>query len=265
MWSKFDGVVLTSFSDTYKMPRKKRVVEGAVLDLTGIEGEAVDIEALLAAVEEKKEVKPPPPKRTPKTDEDILAAIYAGDHCSMCRRSIFTAIKFWKGKKMCINCHTQCRKTQIPHELTEYVRGVYKKGCSFCDTKVGRFHLDHVNMFNKVNSVYTMMMNGDSSSNIIAEIDKCQLLCINCHGLVTKFESKRGFISKKKELNKKIARGDDISELRGRLYEEYEGIMTKMYPLIREKATYIWPESEDIITHCGGREAEAGDFYDFDD
>jgi hypothetical protein len=252
------------FFESYEMPRKKNVVEGAVLDLTGIEGESVDIEALLAAIEEKKE-KIKSSKRVPKTDEDILEAIYTGDHCSVCRRSIFTAIKTWKGKKICINCHKQCRKTDIPHELTEYVRSVYRKGCSFCDTKVGRFHLDHINMFNKVNSVYTMMMNGTSSADIIKEIDKCQLLCINCHGLVTKFESKRGFITKKKELNKKIAHGEDVSELRGRLYEEYDGVMTKMYPLIREKATHIWPESEDIITHCGDGEAETGDFYDSDE
>ena len=232
----------------YEMPRKKRVVEGLVLDLSDLEGESVDIDSLLAAAEAKKEKKPAKPVPVTKTDEEILENIYTGHHCSVCRRSIFTPVKLWKGEKVCLNCHKHCRKTGISHELSEYVRGVYKRGCSFCNIKAGRFHLDHINMFNKVNSVYSLLEVGAAAEDIIAEIEKCQLLCVNCHGLVTKYEARRGFLNKKRGLNRKIKNGEDVTELRQQLYAEYEGVMNKMYPLIREKATYIWPE-DDIIEH----------------
>ena len=220
--------------------RRKVVVKGAVLDLTGIEEEGeVDIEALLAAVETKAEDAPTP---TPValTDEELLASISDKCHCCKCCRSIFTAPKIWKGQRMCANCHKQHRVQEYPKELTEYIRSFYRRGCVFCDTQDGKFHLDHINMFNKVGSVGNMLEEGMPAEDIIAEIGKCQLLCVNCHALVTKFEWKRGFIADKKNLNKKIARGEDVSELRQRLYDTYGRVMTRMYPLIREKANKVW-------------------------
>lgn len=229
------------------MGRKKRVVEveGAVLDLTGLESDdTLDIDALIAAVETQA-VEIPAPKplvKITKSDEDLLNEIYEGHHCSVCMRSIFSDVKIWKGEKICANCHKQCRNREYPTEVTEYVKSVYRRGCSFCDIRVGRFHLDHINMFSKVGSVCDMMESGAPADDIIAEINKCQLLCINCHRLVTKFEAKRGFIWDKRQLNKKIADGGDFTELRQKLYGNYERVMTKMYPLIREKAIRVWGE-----------------------
>ena len=242
------------------MGRKKAPIEGMVLDLTGNENdEAFDIDALIVAVEAKAEkpVKPAVPAVT-KTDEELLDEIPDGMHCSVCHRSIFTSVKEWKGQRVCANCHKACRRSGYSKELSEYVRSVYLRGCTFCDIRIGRFHLDHINMFTKVSSVGEMMEAGAPAVDIIAEIDKCQLLCVNCHGLVTKFEHKRGFIADKKALNRRIAKGEDVVELRQRLHDVYDGVMTKMYPLIRAKAVRVWGICEG---NMGGLEA-SGDSND---
>ena len=238
------------------MGRKRAPVEGAVLDLTGIEeGEAFDIDALIVAVEEKAEKIRV--EVAPKTDEDLLDEIYDGVHCSVCCRSIFTVAKVWKGNQVCANCHKQYRRVEYSKEVSDYVRSVYRRGCTFCDIRVGRFHLDHINMFTKVGSVCDMMERGIPAAEIIAEIGKCQLLCVNCHGLVTRFEHKRGFITEKKRLNKRIAKGEDVEKLRQELHDTYETVMTKMYPLIRAKAVRVWgapaavAESDGVVEVAG--------------
>ena len=238
------------FCELYKMSRRKRVVpEGIVLDLTNIPESDIDIDALIA--EMQRNVEPEPPIVQVKTDEEILDEISDKHHCHNCRRSIFSDPKVWKETVLCENCHKRVRMREVPRELTEYIRNVYRRGCSFCDIKDGRFHLDHINMFSKIKSVYELRNDGAPAEVIIAEIDKCQLLCVNCHGLVTKFELKRGFIKQKRILNKKIAAGENVTDLRGRLYAEYEAVMTKMYPLIREKAMRVWDDGEIVNGGCG--------------
>jgi hypothetical protein len=250
------------------MGRKRTPVEGAVLDLTGIEeGEAFDIDALIVAVEEKAE-KPakqskPPADVARKSDEELLDEIADGLHCTVCRRSIFAEPKIWKGQRMCTNCQKQSRVKEYSQEISEYVRSVYRRGCAFCDVRVGRFHLDHINMFTKVDAVGWMLDVGAPAADIIAEIDKCQLLCVNCHGLVTKFENKRGFIAEKKQLNKRIAKGEDVAELRQRLHDKYEAVMTKLYPLIRAKAVRVWGTPAAVAEGDGA--VEVVGVHQFDD
>jgi hypothetical protein len=223
------------------MGRRKAPVVGAVLDLTGMEeGALCDIDALIAAMETK--VEEPAQMALMKTDEELLAEIKDGTHCRECLRSIFSVPKIWKGQKMCSNCHALYRRKEYTKEISDYVRSVYRRGCAFCSVRAGGFHLDHINMFSKVNSVGVMMEQGAPSAEIVAEIDKCQLLCVNCHGLVTKFEEARGFITQKKGLTKRAAKGEDVTAMRQELHDTYERVMTKMYPLIREKALRVWEE-----------------------
>lgn len=217
---------------------------GITLDLTNMEVGDIDITALLATLEENTEPSPPKVdetspsterrKRIQKTNDEILNDICYSSVCPMCYRGIFSAGKMWRGKKLCENCHAISQK-EIPPELSAYIKDIYSRGCTFCDNKCGRFHLDHINMFTKISSVGEMMDRGDPAEDIIAEVAKCQLLCLNCHSLVTRFETKRGFMIKKKQLNKKISAGEDVTELRKKLFDEYEEVMTAMYPLIREK------------------------------
>ena len=61
--------------------------------------------------------------------------------------------------------------------------------------------------------------------SIRREIDKCQLLCIHCHNMVTKLEHKLGFIQMKKELP--IKQLDKCKEL-------YRTTMQPIYDILRK-------------------------------
>lgn len=231
------------------MPRRKRqIVEGITLDLTDPLMIELDIVGLLTKIGPDKGEHVPKLEVTiePVNDEEIVNKIRPKRHCDTCRKPIFTSVKLWRGAKLCMNCHAIAAKDISP-ELSAYIKEVYRSGCVFCGVKHGRFHLDHINMFTKVDSVCHMLDRGEPAENIIAEVAKCQLLCINCHTLVTSFEAKRGFLKKKRGLNRKIAAGVDVTELRQQLYDEYEAIMVKVYPLLREKV--LRTLCEDTIQH----------------
>lgn len=220
-----------------RMPRKKHV-EGFILNLDDFMSSDVTIDTLLAAME-KKVTKPHKKKDVMKTDEEILAGIRSKYHCESCKRYIYASyVRSWQGKHLCDKCYLDNRKDISP-ELSAYIKEIYSSGCAFCDIKGGRFHFDHINMFSKVNSVMDMVNAGEPEEAIKAEIAKCQLLCTDCHMVVTRFELRRGFMRKKTKLNRAIAAGEDVSELREKLYEEYDVVMTRMYPLIRAKVREV--------------------------
>ena len=50
------------------------------------------------------------------------------------------------------------------------------------------FHYDHINQFIKSTTIYAMVAAGQSFEEIEIELDKCQLLCIECHHIVTAAE-----------------------------------------------------------------------------
>jgi hypothetical protein len=84
-----------------------------------------------------------------------------------------------------------------------------------------------------------MVNAGEPEEVIKDEIAKCQLLCVDCHMVVTRFELRRGFMKQKRRLNRAIVAGEDVKELRQKLYDEYDVVMTKMYPLIRDKVREV--------------------------
>jgi len=47
-----------------------------------------------------------------------------------------------------------------------------------------RFHYDHIDMFDKTDSICKMIKDGTDMTAIYEEINKCQLLCISCHIVV---------------------------------------------------------------------------------
>jgi protein-arginine kinase activator protein McsA len=219
------------------MGRKKRVVEGVVLNLDDFISSDVTIETLLAEMEKK--VTPAAKPRKKKSDEEILSAISSKYHCDTCKRYIYASyVKLWHGKHYCDKCYEDIHKDISP-EITEYIKEIYSRGCVFCDVKGGRFHFDHINMFTKVNSVMGMVNAGETVEDIKVEIGKCQLLCTDCHMVVTRFELRRGFIRQKMKLNRAIAAGEDVTDMRQKLSHEYDVVMTKMYPLIRAKVREV--------------------------
>jgi hypothetical protein len=92
-------------------------------------------------------------------------------------------------------------------------------------------------MFDKTSSICEMVRTGIPLSDIYTELDKCQLLCVSCHKLVTKIEHQSGFIRFKKQITKKFYETEDITkqeELRLQYSEKYREFMSKIYPILKE-------------------------------
>jgi len=109
--------------------------------------------------------------------------------------------------------------------------------CFICKRKrnneYDRFHLDHINIFNKTKEICTMVASGYEIDDIYREIDKCQYMCINCHHIITCIENRIGFIKIKKRLNKSFI-NNQICEMTLqnetlKLYEIYNHVMDNIY------------------------------------
>jgi len=117
----------------------------------------------------------------------------------------------------------------IKHEFPEWLVELYKNPCSFCGVQSEHMHFDHINMFEKVDCVSALAYRGCPKEEILAEINKCQLLCILCHQKVTNKEHKLGFIRTKRRLNKSIRRGNDVEDIRNKLKGDYSVAMAGFY------------------------------------
>ena len=81
--------------------------------------------------------------------------------------------------------------------------------CNICKTTRTRgynerFHYDHLNMFDKGESICNLVNEGYPIEEIYNEIDKCQILCISCHHIVTDIEKKLPFTRIKSSMTKKL-------------------------------------------------------------
>lgn len=142
------------------------------------------------------------------------------DDCSVCGCSI-KYLYTWKGSAVCGPCYITAYEN-LSDDINEYIRSRGLTKCSFCEKERRRiygFHLDHLNMFDKNDSVIRMISRGDALDSIKAEIDKCQMLCIDCHMLVTGAEMDCKFTRAK---CKKV----DEREL-------YDAVMPAIYEKIR--------------------------------
>lgn len=221
--------VVCFFSETYKMPQKKKV-EGAVLDLTGIEGVAVDIDALVAAANVMNvaivmaDVKPKVKGviRHDITDNEIREIVVSRIQECICGKKVHMCKKFGE-QRMCYSCYIE-KYNELSAKIEGYVKQIGMTECKICGIPrsgfVG-FHFDHINMFNKDDTVGLMICRGADYQTIIEEINKCQILCISCHTMVTAMEAKLGFL-KAKRRNMKSK-------------EDYDTIMTRVYEIIRQE------------------------------
>jgi len=117
----------------------------------------------------------------------------------------------------------------IKYEFPEWLIELYKNPCTFCGIKAENMHFDHINMFEKNDSVSALAYRGCSTEEIMAEIAKCQLLCVPCHQKVTNNEHKLGFIRTKRRFNQRIRCGDDVEVTRNELKEKYSVAMADFY------------------------------------
>ena len=162
--------------------------------------------------------------------------------CKCCGDVIleFSKNKIWKGNILCDYCWDSHRgeRELMWVEIKEYKPIV----CYICNkkqrTKGERFHYDHLNMFDKSDSVCSMVDRGDSIKDIFLEIDKCQILCVPCHHIVTSIEQKIGFTRIKTNLTRKF-NNEEISEeiylSENKKYEKlYEEKMKSIYEQLKK-------------------------------
>ena len=176
---------------------------------------------------------------------DIAAYLQIIEHtskqCGECSKPLVciqtNTNRVWKGTDICDTCwskHADYRD-QIWNQIKQY-RPIVCAICSAKQTYNGeRFHYDHLNMFDKDKSVCSMINEGMDVEDICREIDKCQILCLSCHHIVTVIEHRIGFTRIKQILTRNFNQGE-ISE------EQYELEMAFYQQFYAEKMQNVYIE-----------------------
>jgi len=170
-------------------------------------------------------------------EEYIDKLIY---ECSLCNKKQFSAYSSRKTWKEHINICDCCwimfeeERNMLWNAIIEYQK---LHVCAICNIQkthnLQRFHYDHLNMFDKEDSVCCMVNRGDHIETIIKEIEKCQYVCIGCHGAVTHIENKFNFTRMKTRLTKQL-------HYKKITIEEYDAARLKYNNIYQEKMKEIY-------------------------
>jgi hypothetical protein len=152
----------------------------------------------------------------------------------------------WLNDEYCDECHNVDYSNIITErwaKVREYSIERNKSKCNICnksaqfDNLMGsRFHYDHLDMFDKTDSICKMVRNGTEMDDIYKEIDKCQLVCVSCHTVITKVEMMCGFTRIKRQISKDYNETNDIATkdaLMKKYSELYNSFMSGAYEQIR--------------------------------
>ena len=143
--------------------------------------------------------------------------------------------KKWKGNSVCDLCW--CSHSEEREGLWGEIKNYRVNVCCVCDKRQNhgneRFHYDHLNMFEKNDSICSMVGTGDNIMDIYDEIDKCQIVCLPCHHLITDIENKIGFTRIKTSLTKKF-NNEELSR------EEYDNGINYYQDIYKEKMLSIY-------------------------
>jgi hypothetical protein len=171
-----------------------------------------------------------PAIESPTLEDDIVGLMgRMKGRCDECGCYRFYRLQKWKDRMLCYRCVSPLRDAYTA-EITSYMNEKGYTKCKFCQAprdSVSGFHFDHLNMFDKRDSVGCMAMRGDNIEFIKEEIEKCQLLCVSCHAIITRIETKFGFTKEKILCNK--GKGD-VEVLR----KKYDEFMTECYRIVAE-------------------------------
>ncbi len=161
--------------------------------------------------------------------------------CNECEKNILcirtNTHRIWKGNDICDTCWVKYEdyRKLIWEKIKEY-KTVQCEICCDIQTHISeRYHYDHLNMFNKGNSICSMVNECINIEEIYSEIDKCQILCLSCHHIVTDIEHKLGFTRIKQTLTKKL-NSSEITE------EEYNKQRQYYQNIYEEKMKFIYKE-----------------------
>lgn len=70
-------------------------------------------------------------------------------------------------------------------------------GISYMGEPLGVLHFDHIDIHTKIANISEMIRGNYTLEMIILEIQKCRLVCIHCHEIITKEQRKSGILQKK--------------------------------------------------------------------
>jgi len=170
-------------------------------------------------------------------------------NCSMCKCITFCNPHIWKEKEYCEDCYEKTFGEEIKERwliIHKYSIEQNKIACNICsksaviDNKIiSGFNYDHIDMFDKSSSICEMIRTGIMISDIYKEIDKCQLICISCHKIITKIEHQCGFIRFKKQMTKDYNEADEIikEEIIQKYSLKYNMLMSKVYSILKVSLT----------------------------
>jgi hypothetical protein len=163
--------------------------------------------------------------------------------CNLCSKKLVciqtNTHRIWKGSDICDTCWSEPKYAEYRESLWNQIKQYRPIVCAICSAKQTyngeRFHYDHLNMFDKDKSVCSMINEGMDVEDICREIDKCQILCLSCHHIVTDIEHRIGFTRIKQILTRNFNQGE-ISE------EQYELEMAFYQQLYAEKMQNVYIE-----------------------
>ncbi len=178
---------------------------------------------------------------------ELLQTSYRCEECNNIKYNMNISGSKWRNKIICDKCYIKYDDeiNIIKEQINEYIK---EKKCEICgikqEHKRERYQFDHKNMFDKNNSVCVMIKEGYGIEEIKKEIDKCQLVCISCHSVITSMESKLKFIKLKMNLTRKI-NNENIEnvenmenieniEKKKKYYELYNKKINEVYKLLKE-------------------------------
>ena len=114
----------------------------------------------------------------------------------------------WRGRPVCRQCFRMDRNIQNDIRLGfSILNGYMLFGnstlyCELCNIKVytegdavrhNKFELDHIDPQTKLDAVSSMIFKGDRINMVLAEADKCRVLCVSCHTIVTHIQRQYNF------------------------------------------------------------------------
>ena len=161
--------------------------------------------------------------------------------CNECNTNIvciqINTIRIWNGNNLCDTCWS---KYDNHRKLIWEQIKIYKfTQCEICHSiqtyPSERYQYDHLNMFNKDKSICSMVNEGLNIEEIYSEIDKCQILCLSCHHIVTDIEHRLGFTRIKQTLTRNLNQCE-ITE------EEYNKQTLYYQNIYEEKMRNIYEE-----------------------
>jgi hypothetical protein len=164
--------------------------------------------------------------------------------CEQCNSNKCTVknnpFRTWKETNICDKCFTYTIDER--EEIWRLIKKYKPIQCEFCKLKKDRderYHFDHINMFDKESTIYKMVTEGVNIEEIFKEIDKCQILCISCHDIVTYTEKKLGFTKQKQKLTRKYNQEEltkEEYEVELKKYQAiYDEFMIPIYESIKAK------------------------------